>query len=385
METEPTRRPAPRLTHGGDWAGYQEEYGGEPLDFSANVSPLGVPPGVRKAIRAAAASADRYPDPLCRSLCRAIAAHEGVPESFVLCGNGAADLIFRAVLARRPRTALVTAPAFSEYETALTVCGCAVRRHLLREEDGFRLGKDFPEAIGAASSGSGTPGARTARPDASHAGASRATPDMVFLCEPNNPTGVTSPRELLLNTARRCRETGALLVLDECFADFLFDPDAHSLRAFLPDFPNLLILKAFTKLYAMAGVRLGYALCADASLLTQMRAAGQPWAVSSLAQAAGEAALSETDYVKRVRALIARERPWLMARLEQLGLRVIPGEANYLLFSSPVLLLTPMRQRGILLRSCANYHGLGEGWYRTAVRTHKENIRLMETLREVIR
>ena len=365
MESEPNRRPAPRLTHGGDWAGYQEEYGGQPLDFSANVSPLGVPPGVRKAIRQAAASADRYPDPLCRSLSRAIAAHEGVPESFVLCGNGAADLIFRAVLARRPRTALITAPAFSEYETALTACGCAVRRHLLREEQGFRLGEDFPGVI--------------------ESGASGASPDMVFLCEPNNPTGVTSLRELLLETARRCRETGALLVLDECFSDFLLDPDAHSLRAFLPEFPNLLILKAFTKLYAMAGVRLGYALCADATLLSQMRAAGQPWAVSSLAQAAGEAALSETDYVGRVRALIARERPWLTARLEQLGLRVIPGEANYLLFCSPVPLLTPMRRRGILLRSCANYHGLGEGWYRTAVRTHKENLRLVETLREVIR
>lgn len=381
MESEPNRRPAPRLTHGGDWAGYQEEYGGQPLDFSANVSPLGVPPGVRKAIRQAAASADRYPDPLCRALSRAIAAHEGVPESFVLCGNGAADLIFRAVLARRPHTALITAPAFSEYETALTACGCAVRRHLLREEQGFRLGEDFPRAIGAGSShaGTGTAGADSSRADASH-----AAPDMVFLCEPNNPTGVTSPRELLLETARRCRETGALLILDECFADFLLDPDAHSLRAFLPEFPNLLILKAFTKLYAMAGVRLGYALCADASLLSQMRAAGQPWSVSSLAQAAGEAALSETDYVKRVRALIARERPWLMARLEQLGLRVIPGEANYLLFFSPVPLLTPMRRRGILLRSCANYHGLGEGWYRTAVRTHKENLRLVETLREVI-
>ena len=380
MESEPNRRPAPRLTHGGDWAGYQEEYGGQPLDFSANVSPLGVPPGVRKAIRQAAASADRYPDPLCRSLSRAIAAHEGVPESFVLCGNGAADLIFRAVLARRPRTALITAPAFSEYETALTACGCEVRRHLLREEQGFRLGEDFPGAIGSEKSSAETAGA-----DSSGFGASGASPDMVFLCEPNNPTGVTSPRELLLETAHRCRETGALLVLDECFSDFLLDPDAHSLRAFLPEFPNLLILKAFTKLYAMAGVRLGYALCADASLLSQMRAAGQPWAVSSLAQAAGETALSETDYVGRVRALIARERPWLTARLERLGLRVIPGEANYLLFFSSVPLLTPMRRRGILLRSCANYHGLGEGWYRTAVRTHKENLRLVETLREVIR
>ena len=111
------------LVHGGDWAGYSEEYGTQPLDFSANVSPLGVPQGVKQAIAAAAETADRYPDPLCRSLCRKLASHEQVPESYVLCGNGAADLIFRAVLAKKPKKALLPAPAFAEYEAALTACG----------------------------------------------------------------------------------------------------------------------------------------------------------------------------------------------------------------------------------------------------------------------
>ena len=114
------------LVHGGDWAGYSEEYGTQPLDFSANVSPLGVPQGVKQAIAAASESADRYPDPLCRSLCRKLAAHEQVPESYVLCGNGAADLIFRAVLAKKPKKALLPAPAFAEYEAALAACGCQV-------------------------------------------------------------------------------------------------------------------------------------------------------------------------------------------------------------------------------------------------------------------
>ena len=348
-----------QLVHGGDWAGYQAEYGGQPLDFSANVSPLRVPEGVAKAIARAAREADRYPDPLCRSLVGKLAAREGVPPEYVLCGNGAADLIFRAVLARKPKLALVTAPTFAEYEAALAAWGCPVRRHLLREGKDFRLGEDFLRAI--------TPEV-----------------DMVFLCEPNNPTGLTAPRDLLLRIARRCRDCGALLVVDECFGDFLVDPGAHTLKAALPDFPNLLLLKAFTKLYAMAGVRLGYALCGDGALLEEMRRAGQPWAVSSLAQAAGEAALEEEEYVARVRGLVERERPWLRARLESLGLRVLPGEANYLLFSCPTPLVQPLRRRGILLRDCGNYQGLGPGWCRAAVRTHEENTRLIQAVQEAL-
>lgn len=348
-----------QLVHGGDWAGYQAEYGGQPLDFSANVSPLRVPEGVAKAIARAAREADRYPDPLCRSLVGKLAAREGVPPAYVLCGNGAADLIFRAVLARKPKLALVTAPTFAEYEAALAAWGCPVRRHLLREGQDFCLGEDFLRAI--------TPEV-----------------DMVFLCEPNNPTGLTAPRDLLLRIARRCRDCGALLVVDECFGDFLADPGAHTLKAALPDFPGLVILKAFTKLYAMAGVRLGYALCGNEALLEEMRRAGQPWAVSSLAQAAGEAALEEEGYVARVRGLVERERPWLRARLEALGLRVLPGEANYLLFACPVPLVQPLRRRGILLRDCGNYQGLGPGWYRTAVRTHEENTRLIQAVQEAL-
>lgn len=349
------------LVHGGDWAGYIEQHPGAlPLDFSANVSPLGVPPGIIRAITEAAAEADRYPDPLCRSLCRKIAEIEQVPQSFILCGNGAADLIFRAVAAVKPKQALIVAPTFAEYEAALMTAGCQITRHFLREQEDFRLGEDFLERI--------QPGI-----------------DMVFVCQPNNPTGITTPRELLLKIAQRCRDCGTMLMLDECFGDFLDQPQAYTMKERLKDFPGMVILKAFTKMYAMAGVRLGYALCCDNGFLQAMRQAGQPWAVSSLAQAAGEAALKESEYVDAVRQLVRKERPWMRRQLEEMGLRVIPGEANFLLFYCPFKLVQPLRERGILLRSCANYHGLDENWYRTAVRTHEENIRLIEAIREVLR
>lgn len=347
------------LVHGGDWAGYRAEFGCDALDFSANVSPLGLPAGVAAAITNALPTADRYPDPLCRELRAALAGAEGVPADWILCGNGAADLIFRLALAVRPRRALLPAPTFAEYEAALQTVGCAVQRVFLREENEFAVTEEFTDAV--------TP-----------------ETDIVFLCQPNNPTGQVTPPALVERLVRRCAECGAVLVVDECFLDFLPDRDALTAKQLLRDAPQLIILKAFTKLYAMAGVRLGYALCGDATLLEKMRGAGQPWAVSSLAQAAGLAALQETAYAGAVRALIAEQRPRMAAGLRALGLRVMDGQANYLLFRATPDFGEKLRRRGAVVRSCANYPGLDAAWYRTAVRTAEENTRLLQIMGEIL-
>ncbi|MCQ5080033.1 threonine-phosphate decarboxylase CobD [Gemmiger formicilis] len=348
-----------KLVHGGDWAGYRAEFGRDALDFSANVSPLGLPAGVAAAITNALPTADRYPDPLCRELRAALAGAEGVPADWILCGNGAADLIFRLALAVRPRRALLPAPTFAEYEAALQTVGCAVQRVFLREENEFAVTEEFIDAV--------TP-----------------ETDIVFLCQPNNPTGQVTPPALVERLVRRCAECGAVLVVDECFLDFLPDRDAWTAKQLLRDAPQLIILKAFTKLYAMAGVRLGYALCGDATLLEKMRGAGQPWAVSSLAQAAGLAALQETAYAGAVRALIAEQRPRMAAGLRALGLRVMDGQANYLLFRATPDFGEKLRRRGAVVRSCANYPGLDAAWYRTAVRTAEENTRLLQIMGEIL-
>lgn len=348
-----------KLVHGGDWAGYRAEFGCDALDFSANVSPLGLPAGVAAAITNALPTADRYPDPLCRELRAALAGAEGVPADWILCGNGAADLIFRLALAVRPRRALLPAPTFAEYEAALQTVGCAVQRVFLREENEFAVTEEFIDAV--------TP-----------------ETDIVFLCQPNNPTGQVTPPALVERLVRRCAECGAVLVVDECFLDFLPDRDAWTAKQLLRDAPQLIILKTFTKLYAMAGVRLGYALCGDAALLEKMRGAGQPWAVSSLAQAAGLAALQETVYAGAVRALIAEQRPRMAAGLRALGLRVMDGQANYLLFRATPDFGEKLRRRGAVVRSCANYPGLDAAWYRTAVRTAEENTRLLQIMGEIL-
>ena len=348
-----------KLVHGGDTVGYREKYGRDAVDFSANVSPLGMPTAVAQAIGEAAYHADRYPDPLCRELCAAIARAESVPAEWVLCGNGAADLIFRLALSVRPRRALILAPTFAEYAAALETVGCEVCRYELSERNDFELTPEFANAIDE-------------------------NVDMVFLCQPNNPTGQVANRALMQKILDQCQAVGAWLAVDECFLDFLPDGNLFTMKEELSGGRKLFILKAFTKLYGMAGVRLGYGLCADEDLLARMRRAGQPWAVSSLAQTAGLAALGQTKYVAQVRTLIETERPYLLEGLRALGLRVIEGRANYLLFRADETLGERLEKLGVVVRSCGNYPGLDDSWYRTAVRTRRENDALLAALREAM-
>ena len=343
------------MTHGGDVAGYVAEYGRAPLDFSANVSPLGLPPAVRRAVVESLDRADQYPDPLCRELRAAIAAAEGCAPDDVLCGAGAAELIFRLALARRPRRALVTAPAFAEYEAALALAGCAVARSPLLPEEDFRLTARFLDDL------------------------ARTGPDVVFLCQPNNPTGQLADPDVCRAALGWCRAHGALLVMDECFVDLVDGGEAVSLRPELPG-GGLRILQAFNKTYAMTSLRLGYCLRANRGLLAAMAAAGQPWSVSVCAQAAGIAALGCREYVAALRALIARERPRLAAGLTARGCTVYGSRANFVFFAGPEGLAGALRRRGVLLRACGNYAGLDGRYFRAAVRTAPDNDALLAAL-----
>ena len=194
-----------QLVHGGDWMSYRERFGRDVLDFSANVSPLGLPEGVAQAIREALAEADRYPDPLCRTLRAALSRAEGVPPEQILCGNGAADLIFRLVWAAKPRRALVTAPTFAEYAAALDTAGCEVKRFFLGEAEDFAVTDALVDAVDEST-------------------------DMVFLCQPNNPTGQLASPGLVEKLLRRCEACGAILAVDECFLDFLPDCKTSAAR-----------------------------------------------------------------------------------------------------------------------------------------------------------
>ena len=339
--------------HGGDIYGEKVL-----LDFSANTNPFGTPPGVQAAIREALPQLHRYPDPYCRKLVEAIGAFEELPKEYILCGSGAAELIYAYAQALHPARALELAPTFSEYALGLAQAGCRISRCFLRKEDGFEAGEALLDAIG------------------------KEEPEVVFLCNPNNPTGKLLPPALLEKVLNICKNRNIRLFLDECFLDLT--ENGISMKKFLRDCPNLFILKAFTKSYGMAGVRLGYGLCSDSGLLESMSRTVQPWNVSSLAQAAGAAALKEGAFLRRTVEMVAVQRKWLREQLAGLGLWVCSSDANFLLFQGPEWLWAQLKQRGIAIRSCDNYPGLGPGWYRIAVRLPDENKRLIEEIRQLL-
>ncbi|MDR0862785.1 MAG: threonine-phosphate decarboxylase CobD [Oscillospiraceae bacterium] len=350
----------PVTAHGGDILTYALAHGGKtPLDFSANINPLGMPASVKAAAIAAVDDCAAYPDPHCRMLRDALSRAEGLPREWFFCGNGAADVIFRLAVALKPRAALVTAPTFSEYEGSLNAVGCEVRRHALLERDGFRV----TDAILGAADGA----------------------DAVYVCNPNNPTGVLTPPELLLRLAERCAKSGAYLIVDECFNDFIDAPEEYSVRRHLAAHSNIVILRSFTKLYAMPGVRLGYCACADAGLMRRLYDAGPPWAVSGIAQACGIAALGEREFARESREYVARERSRLSDGLKALGFTVFDGAANYLLIISALKtdLAAELAARGILIRTCGNYAGLDGTFYRAAVRSTEDNDALLKALKDI--
>lgn len=351
----------PTYTHGGDLLTAQTQYGGPVLDFSANLNPLGMPESVRQAAAAAVTEAIHYPDPLCRTLRAGIAVRDGVRAEQVICGNGAADVLFRLVQAKAPRRALVTAPTFSEYEQALRSVNCHVKHHYLKPERNFDVTEAILKGI--------TPGL-----------------DMVFLCTPNNPTGRMIAPDLLNSILHRCEELDILLAVDECFLALSDWGDSSGMAPCLSESKRLFLLRAFTKSYAIPGLRLGYGLSGDKALLEKMSAVGQPWPVSGPAQAAGAACLQAADWPGRARKLIQTERAWLLDQLRVRHLTVWEGQANYLLFRAPgrTDLKALLLERGILVRSCANYVGLGEDYYRAAVRPRAENERLIQALDDIL-
>lgn len=353
-----------QLIHGGDIYTEREKGRGEGLlDYSANINPLGLPESVKQAVIKGLSEAANYPDPLCRDLILALAEYEGVKSSQLVCGNGAADLIFRLVVAKMPYKALLLAPTFVEYEKSLQSIGCVVKVHRLSEELGFCLDESILFQL-------------------------NESVDMLFLCNPNNPTGQLVDGALLLRILERCREMNIFLVMDECFCDFAEEPELISLKSRVEAYDNLFILKAFTKNYAMPGLRLGYGICGNETLLTVLRETGQPWSVSLPAQLAGVQALKETEYLKRAREIVFEQRKRLERELTALGFTVYPPGANYIFFRlggchRAATFKERLLERGILVRSCGNYEGLTEDFFRIAVKTKEENDRLIAALAAV--
>ena len=348
-----------QLTHGGDWAGYRAEFGRDPLDFSANVSPLGLPEGVAKAITAALATADRYPDPLCRALREKLAVAEGVPAEWLLCGNGAADLIFRLALAAKPRTALVTAPTFAEYATALETAGCTVKRHFLREENDFAVTKDLLNAV--------------------HPGT-----NMVFLCQPNNPTGQAIPLADIRRVVALAAQLSIPVIIDEAYGDYL--PREESAIGLTDTFENLVVLRSFSKAHGLAGIRAGYGILPP-QLTVPLDNITHPYICSCPARAVAQAALEDEGFLDHTRQVTAQlKAPFLTEQWDTLTLSYTRPETPIFLLTHPdpaVDLKACFDPFHIKVVSGRSFVGLGQNSARLRVPLPQDQEAVLEALRQI--
>lgn len=330
-------------------------------DFSVNTNPLGMPKKSVLSAKRAIELSQHYPDHCCAELCEALADKDGVKRESVIAGNGATQLIHLICRCLNVKNTLAPAPCFSEYERAVNIEGGKMRYYALREENGFKSEEAFTDAIDIET-------------------------DIVFICNPNNPTGNIYERDYIERIVKRCIETDTYLCIDECFLPFCREEDRLSFKRDIYSYPNIIVLRAFTKIYAMAGLRLGYMLSSDIELTERIRENMPLWSVSLPAQLAGVEALKDDKYTEDTLKLIYSERKYLIDELERLAYKVYESSANFILFRADDNLYDYMLKNGILIRSCADFEGLGKGFYRIAVKKHSENeifIKHFRNFREV--
>lgn len=324
------------------------------LDFSANVNPYGPAPAIRACL--ANVPVDLYPDRECLELSNTLAGSLGVDPKCILPGNGASELIWLTVLAfvRTGTRVLVLGPTFCEYARASGIQGACVTNWRSREEVEF---VPAPEEIDEQ--------------------LVLLRPHVVFLCNPNNPTGIVLPTPLIANWSRQYPAT--LFVVDEAYQPFANGLSCKSriIRE------NVLILRSMTKDYGLAGLRLGYALGSE-RMISLLRQVQPPWSVNSLAQAAGVVALRESGYRQNSLKRTAQAKHELVAGIARLGLAQVPSATHFFLVrvGDGAAFRSALLRHGILVRDCASF-GL-PAHVRIATRRPEENERLLAAIRKEI-
>lgn len=331
----------------------------EVTDFSASINPLGPSPLALRAIQDHLSALVHYPDRACRPLREALARRYDLDVDRILIGNGSTELIHLIPGALQLRRLLIPVPAFSEYEVAARRAGCRIDFFHLEEENQFQL---VPAAL-----------IEALAPEA----------EALFLCNPNNPTARLLPKGDVLRIVQAAGERGVRVILDEAFIDYA---EEASLIGETKHYPNLIVLRSFTKFYGLPALRVGY-LVADPALRAALVQFQVPWSVNHLAQAAAEASLDDAGYVRKSLAVAEEERRFLSESLSELeGVAIFPSEANYILLKLSdrfdlKALDAALVQEKILVRNCRSFRGLGPRHLRIAVRSRRENAKLIRLLK----
>ena len=339
---------------------------GQIVDFSANINPLGFPASGVRAIRSALKQIMHYPDPACWELRRALAQHCCVDPDMILVGNGSTELIHLLPRVLAIKSALIIGPTFEEYAHALMDAGSLVQYVHARGEERFRPPvKDVLRDL-------------TAR---------KSRFDAVFLCNPNNPTGRVMNRRCVRELAEAVDRQQAWLIVDEAFIDYC---QTQSVVSMLNEYPRMVVLRSLTKFYAMPGLRIGY-LLAGSKVVDQIKDRQPPWSVNSVVQEVSRSVLRDHTYATRSRTFMKQERSRFMRGLRSLpAIRAYPSAANFVLVELPVWtcageVTDRLASEDLLVRDCSALPGLTTQMIRVAIRTAKENRRLIEALDACLR
>jgi threonine-phosphate decarboxylase len=338
----------------------------EILDFSSSVNPLGPSERALDALKASFGGIPSYPDSNSVELRKAVAARfDGLSEDNVVVGNGSTELIYLFVetFMKKGDVALVPAPTFGEYERAVRKIG-EVPRYVKPNLD-FQFS---PAVFARYLSGA----------------------KIVFFCNPNNPTSILTSPEHLTEIVERALDENVLVFLDEDFLEFVDGEEHLSLIGKIRRYPNLFVLRSFTKIFGLTGLRVGYGVASE-EIIKVLLNAKIPWNVNCLGQVAAVAALGDEEHLRKTRDLIRAEKAFLTRGLTQInGFKVFPADANFIFMDirqsgyTAAELTKKMLGYGMLIRDCSSFRALDEYYIRVAVKTRRENEKLLETLRKTV-
>lgn len=329
------------------------------IDFSSNVNPLGFPSSVKNVIKKNISLLSVYPDPNSSKLKNDLERYIGISKRQIVVGNGATEIIYNFCKAfiRKNNRVIMPIPTFGEYEAAVRLQGA----HLsyLKTMDLNEQISDLQDAI--------------------------TKNNYIFLCNPNNPTGTLVTRKNMLKILETAYDKSALVFLDECFIELV--PESNeSLISNLKEFDNLFILRSLTKSFGLAGLRIGYGL-GNKKIIDVLTRIKIPWNVNALAQKAASAALSSKSHLYKTRKLIKNELAFLTSSISKIkNFSCYPSSTNFILLESKIDSKTIQKKlikKKLLVRDCSTFRGLDNKFIRIAVRTHKENVKLVKALEEI--
>ena len=356
--------------HGGevlDAAGKSGLKREEILDFSSSVNPLGPSKKALKAAKKSFSQVAAYPDSNSNELRQAIANHyTGLTKDNVIVGNGSTELmyLFAETFMNKGDLAIIPEPTFGEYEGAVKKAGETPK--FVKLDKNFNIEKTaFTQEITGAK--------------------------IVFLCNPNNPTSMLIPTEELKEIIEIALKHNCLIFLDEDFLEFVENEKSLTMIKKIEKYPNLFILRSFTKIFGLTGLRIGYGI-ASKEIINALLCAKIPWNVNCVAQAAAVAALKDEAHLQITLDLIKKEKAQLLTELEKISsFKIFPSDANFFFIDirksglTAAKLAAKLLNDGILIRDCTSFNGLDQYFVRVAVKTRVENERLIEALKGIVK